>query len=184
MFELMNILSKPALQILQHLGRRYREGYYVRELSRNLSIGLGTASQSLRALENAGLIVKEKKGRLVIYRANMENSLLREFKVLLTMMEVNTLIQRLEDTSSRIILFGSCATGEDTIDSDIDIFIVTQDKNRIFELIDDYQKKIERKLSPIVMSPFEFEQLKTKDKPLYERINMGKIIIEAHEISI
>lgn len=184
MFEIMNIFSKPALQILRHLGRRYREGYYVRELSRNLGIGLGTASQSLRALENAGLVIKEKKGRLVIYRANMENRLLREFKVLLTLMEINTLIQRLKETSSRTILFGSCATGEDTTDSDIDIFIATQDKNRIFELVEDYQTQIERKLSPIVMSPFEFEQLKTKDKPLYERINMGKIIFEAHEISI
>ncbi len=120
----------------------------------------------------------------MIYRANMENSLLREFKVLLTLMEINTLIQHLKDASSRIILFGSCATGEDTADSDIDIFIETQDKNRTLDLIEYYQKKIERKLSPIIMNIFEFEQLKTKDKPLYERINMGKIIFEGHEIPI
>jgi predicted nucleotidyltransferase len=45
-------------------------------------------------------------------------------------MEINTLIQRLKETSSRIILFGSCATGEDTADSDIDIFIETQNKGQ------------------------------------------------------
>jgi DNA-binding transcriptional ArsR family regulator len=47
------------------LGRRYREGYYVCEISRNLGIGLGSVSQSLRTLEEAGLVLKEHKGRLV-----------------------------------------------------------------------------------------------------------------------
>ncbi len=174
----MNIFSKPSIQIIQYLGRRYREGYYVRELSRNLGIGLGSASQRLRVLEEAGLVLKEKKGRLVIYRADMGNPLLREFKILFTLIEINPLISNIKEISSKIIVFGSTASGEDTEESDIDIFIAAEDKKKVSELIESFQKKIERKISPIIMNSYEFRNLAAKDKPLYERINMGKIIYE------
>ncbi|MCX9085482.1 MAG: helix-turn-helix domain-containing protein [Candidatus Methanoperedens sp.] len=91
---------------------------YVREISRNLSISLGSTSQSLRSLEKAGFVSKEHKGRLVIYRVNMQNFLFREFKIVLNLLEIDPFILRLKEITSRIILFGSCSTGEDTIDSD------------------------------------------------------------------
>ncbi len=177
MFKIMNIFSMPSIQIIRYLGRRYRDGYYVREISRNLRLSLGSASQSLRALEEAGLVSKEHRGRLVIYRANMKNFLLREFKILLTLLEIDPFILSLKGISSRIILFGSCAAGEDTIDSDIDIFIETANKREVGMLHDSYQG--ERKISPIILDASEFRNLEVRDKPLYERINMGKVIHEA-----
>jgi predicted nucleotidyltransferase len=179
MFKTMNVFSKPSIQIIQYLGRRYRDGYYVREISRNLGIGLGSASQSLRTLEEAGLVLKEHKGRLVIYGANMQNFLLREFKILLTLLEIDPLISHLKDVSSRIIIFGSCASGDDTIDSDIDIFIESDNRREVAELHDRYQEDIPRKISPIILDASEFRNLEVKDRPLYERINMGKVIHEA-----
>ena len=179
MFKTMNIFSTPSIQIIRYLSRRYREGYYVREISRNLGISLGSASQSLRTLEEAGLVSKEHRGRLVIYRANMQNFLLREFKILLTLLEIYQFISPLKEVSSKIILFGSCAAGEDTIDSDIDIFIESDNKRAVAELHDSYQEKIPRKLSPIILDASEFRNLEAKDRPLYERINMGKVIHEA-----
>jgi predicted nucleotidyltransferase len=179
MFKIMNVFSMPSIQIIRYLGRRYRDGYYVREISRNLSISLGSTSQSLRTLEEAGLVSKEHKGRLVIYRANMQNFLLREFKILLTLLEIDPFILRLKEVSSRIILFGSCAAGEDTIDSDIDIFIESDNKREVARLHDSYQEKITRKISPIILDSSEFRNLEAKDRPLFERINMGKVIHEA-----
>lgn len=169
----------PSIQIICYLGRRYRDGYYVREISRNLSISLGSTSQSLRTLQEAGLVSKEHKGRLVIYRANMENFLLREFKILLTLLEIDPFLLRLKEVSTRIILFGSCAAGDDTIDSDIDIFIESDNKRDVARLHDSYQEKITRKISPIILDASEFRNLEVKDRPLFERINMGKVIHEA-----
>lgn len=176
MFEIMNICSKSNLLIIKFLGRRYRKGFYVRELANELDIGLGTASKSLRLLADAGLVVKEKKGRLVIYSANMENVLFREFKILLTLMEIDSLIWSVKAVSSEIIMFGSCATGEDTVESDIDIFIEADNKQEILGLVENYQKKTEREISPIVMNSHEFMVLRTKNKTLFERINTGKIL--------
>ena len=174
----MNVFSKPSIQIIQYLGRRYRDGYYVREISRNLGIGLGSASQSLRTLEEAGLVLKEHKGRLVIYRANMQNFVLREFKILLTLLEIYPFILPLKKISSRIILFGSCSAGEDTIDSDIDIFIESDNKRDVSMLHDRYWEEIPRKISPIILDASEFRNLEAKDRPLFERINIGKVIHE------
>lgn len=108
----------------------------------------------------------------------MENFILRQLKILFTLLEINPLMPPLKDVSSRIILFGSCSTGEDTEKSDIDIFIESNDKKRASELVESCQKKIDRKISPIIMDSYEFRSLQTKDKPLYERINMGKVIHE------
>jgi len=73
--------------------------------------GINIFEVSLRTLEEAGLVSKEHRGRLVIYRANMQNFLLREFKILLTLLDSS-----------------------------------------------------------------EFRNLEAKDRPLFERINMGKVI--------
>jgi predicted nucleotidyltransferase len=109
----------------------------------------------------------------------MGNFLLREFKILLTLLEIDQFILRLKEVSSRIILFGSCAAGEDTIDSDIDIFIESDNKREVARLHDSYQEKITRKISPIILDSSEFRNLEAIDRPLFERINMGKVIHEA-----
>jgi len=43
-------------------------------------------------------------------------------------------------------------------------------------LHDHYLEDIPGKLSPIILDSFEFRKLEAKDRPLYERINMGKVI--------
>jgi hypothetical protein len=46
-------------------------------------------------------------------------------------------------------------------------------------LHDRYQEEIPRKISLIILDASEFRNLEVKDRPLYERINMGKVIHEA-----
>jgi predicted nucleotidyltransferase len=178
MFKKMNIISKPSLSILLFLGRRYHEGFYVRELSRALDMGVGTASESLRELSEAGLVNREEKGRIVVYQAEMKSLLLRELKVCFTLLELNTLVFQMRDFASRIILFGSCARGEDTVESDVDLFIETSRKREVSDFIASFQRDFDREISPIILSPREFMSLKQKDRALYERIMNGKILLE------
>jgi predicted nucleotidyltransferase len=93
-------------------------------------------------------------------------------------LEIDQFILHLKEVSSRIILFGSCATGEDTIDSDIDIFIESDNKREVARLHDSYQEKITRRISPIILDSSEFRDLEAIDRPLFERIKMGKVIHE------
>ena len=63
MFKNMNVLVTPSFRTLTFLGRHYRERFYVRELAKTLSIGVGSASIQLREFSDLGLITSEQKGR-------------------------------------------------------------------------------------------------------------------------
>ncbi|UTB32426.1 MAG: nucleotidyltransferase domain-containing protein [Methanobacterium sp. ERen5] len=178
MFQKMNILSKPSLKLLCFLGRRYREEYHTREIVRKLDISLGSASRSLNILENEELVNKEEKGKLSRYKANMENPILRELKILFTLMEIEELIKDLKLMSNQIILYGSCATGEDTQDSDIDLFIKSNNSKKVNKSINNHQKHIERTVSLVVFDDMELRTLKEKDMPFYSRIKKGRLLYE------
>lgn len=178
MFEKMNIFSKPSLKILCFLGRRYREEYHMRELVRKLEIGLGSASKYLNMLEQECLVTKEEKGKLSIYKANMENPLLKELKVIFTMLEIDEMVNDLMTISNQIILFGSCADGEDSDKSDIDLFILSDKMKHVNKKINQHQVNITRRISPIIVDDAELRTMRENDKPFYSRIKKGKILYE------
>jgi predicted nucleotidyltransferase len=180
MFRKLNILVTPSFHTLTFLGRHYRESYYVRELAKTLSIGIGSASVQLRELCESGLITSEQKGRTLLYRANISDPLVRETKILASLLELSPLIAGLKPYVSRMILFGSCASGEDSSESDIDLFIETADRPEVYHRISQDEKNLSRKLSPIIVSPEESAQLRTRDRPLYERISQGRILSGEH----
>ena len=177
MFNKMNSFTISSLEILTFLGLHYRESFYVREIAKTLSISTGTASIHLKSLGEAGLVKGEQKGRTLLYRANISHPVVREVKILSTLLELTPLITVLENNVSRLILFGSCATGEDTADSDIDLFIETNDRALVSDLISQHEQRVCRKLSPIIMSTEEFRQIRTRDRPLFERISRGNYLI-------
>ena len=178
MFNNTNILSGASFTLLRFLGRHYHDGYYVRELARLLGIGAGSASEALARLAEAGLVHREERGRMVVYRAAMESPLLREVKICATLIELNPLILRLRGDVSRVILFGSTATGDDTHESDIDLLIETGDARTVAERIAAVEAGLDREISPLILTPGEFRTLKTADPVLYERISMGMVLIE------
>ena len=80
--------------------------------------------------------------------------------------------------SNQIILYGSCATGEDTQDSDIDIFVHSNNSKKVNKSINNHQTHIDRKVSLVVFSDMELQKLKHKDKPFYSRIKKGRLLYE------
>lgn len=181
MFEDTNILSRTSFLLLRFLGRNYHKEFYVREIARLLHLGTGSASETLARLSEAGLLHREERGRLVLYRAAMESPLLREVKVCATLLDINPLVLRLRGEVRRTILFGSAASGEDTDESDIDLFLETDDKTRVAETIAAAQAGLDREISPIILTPGEFRSLKRTDPGLYERILGGKMLIEEYD---
>ena len=108
----------------------------------------------------------------------MESPLLREVKICATLIELNPLILRLRGDVTRVILFGSTATGDDTHESDIDLLIETGDARAVAESIAVVEAGLDREISPLILTPGEFRSLKATDPALYERILAGKVLIE------
>ena len=173
----MNILETPSFKTLIFLGRHPRDSYYVRELSKVLAISTGSASGQLRELEGSGLVKSEQKGRTLLFRADISHTVVREAKIFATLLELSAFIAASQTGIARMILFGSCAVGEDTSESDIDLYIETTNRPAAKSLIARYEADISRKISPIILSPEEGVQLRTRDRSLFDRILAGKILV-------
>lgn len=176
MGNLEDYLDKFATTTLRFLSRQPTKSYYQRELSGKLRISIGKTNQVLRLLEREGIISRERKGKIDLYKYNIENPVARQLKVLFTLAELNDLVRSLKRASKKTVLYGSCATGEDTSESDIDLLITTNDKERARRIISSAKSKPNRKISALILTPTEFSALKTRDPPLHEQIGNGIVL--------
>lgn len=174
------LFRKSSLILIVTLGRQYMTRFHVRDLSRSLNYDVSLISKNLKKLESFHLVKHEEVGNLVFYQANMASMLLKHMKICFTLLELNDLIYDIDPISSNSILYGSCAKGEDTSSSDIDLFIETTDKESMREVLDDYQKKISRMLSPVIVTPDELYKMKMTDKNFFSSISQG-IILKGRE---
>lgn len=81
----------------------------------------------------------------------------------------------------KIILFGSCATGNIKPSSDIDMFIIKQSKKRRVDRIKDVLLKIDNNLpfEPLVYTPDEVkERIELGDFFIQDILKKGRILYE------
>lgn len=119
-------------RILQEFFTRPTAHFQMRELSRKTRIAQPSVMNHLKALMKDELIVREKHGVYPAYRANRDNPFFRLLKKQDLILRLHTagLINYLYDTClpDAIVLFGSASLGEDTEESDIDIFLQAKQK--------------------------------------------------------
>ena len=167
----MNISDEISMRILAALAEDPEREYYQREIAKLAGISIGATSQKLRKLSGDGLVNVRKSGRMMFYRYNLRDPLAKQLKILINVNAVHGLVQELESYTKRVILFGSCAEGTNVQGSDIDLLVLTADGKRAREITSKYGTNIGKKFSPLVVNANEFRQLRSRDKPFYERIN-------------
>jgi len=84
------------------------------------------------------------------------------------------IVDKLKRISSKIVLFGSCATGEDIIDSDIDLFILTRDVSKIKNIFNNI--RFDRKIQPVIVNSDDLIRLKEQDKAFFDEMKKGVIL--------
>jgi len=170
-------LTKSEQIILRYFATDSGATLYESEIAKNTKVSIGSANQSLKELLKKDMVYLEKKGNMNFYSLNLDNPLVRQSKVTQTIAELNGLITKLKPLTKRIILFGSCAEGIDTQNSDIDLAIVSQEEEDVRKLIK--KQKIAREIQVLIFKSNDFLALAEKDKPLYERIQKGIILWRA-----
>ncbi len=108
------------------------ESFRLRELSRLSRVAPPSVMNYLKEFEKEKLIRKYEKRKIPFYQALRENENFILYKKLSMIYELNKsgLLNHLWDKlfPDVIILFGSCAKGEDIEKSDIDLFIQASEK--------------------------------------------------------
>jgi len=106
--------------------------HYIKEISRKISLAPTSVANHIKKLESYNLIIKKQGERFFGYIANRENPEFLFYKRISNLIKIKEsgILDFLWDKlfPDVIILFGSCALGEDIEKSDIDLFIQSPEK--------------------------------------------------------
>ena len=174
----IDFLDKFSIAVLLLLASDPLASHYQREIARKAGVSVGKTNQILKALEAEEVVLKAHVGKVDLYRYNLQSPLARQLKILFSLYEIGGLIKNLRKASNRIILYGSCAEGSDTKESDIDLLVVSDEKQGTQRAIRREARSIVRTVSPIVLTPLEFSGLKQKDLAFYEQVSRGMTLWE------
>lgn len=167
-------LTKSEQTILRCLAVYSGEALYESQISKNSKVSAGSANQSLKKLLRRNMVLLEKKGNMNFYSLNLDNPLVRQIKISQTIASLDRMLHKLKPIAKMIILFGSCAEGTDTRDSDIDLAVVSQSAQEARKAI--RKERISREIQTLIFSASDFMALAKEDKPLYERIQKGIVL--------
>ncbi len=145
--------------------------YYQREVANEAHISVGSANRVLPDLVRNGFVMKEEKGKIHIYRYNIDDPAARQLKVLFNVLDLKEMVEGIKPYVKRVIMFGSCSRGTDVKDSDVDLFILTDEKNVVTESLRSFN--IRRSISPIIVDANDYISLRNQDRPLYDEILRG-----------
>jgi len=120
----------------------------VREIERALKLPLPSVIRYCSELENEGILTIIKIGNVNFYTANRgsEKYLLEKKLFNIKKIYESKLLEYLRQELSNppIVLFGSFAKGEDTEESDIDLYIETSQKKNLH--LEKFEKILKRKI--------------------------------------
>jgi len=186
-----NILSqKTKVKILRYLISQTRE-QSGREIARGAAVNHWQCNKILKELHQEGILTMRKFSNTYLYRLKKDTYIVKEIIVPLFSREkslIENLALELKKLKSKgiasIILFGSLVKGKEKPHSDIDVLVITDDKEN--EKI--IKQKIENKneyfmryygnvISPYIVSKSEFKKRYAGgDKLLANVVKTGRYI--------
>lgn len=146
-----------------------RREWSQKEVIRETRISTATAVSTLRTLVREGMITMTIKGTANYY-ALADTPTNRQLKISMMVHALRPL-----STIGDTFLFGSCARGEDTPDSDIDILAIGTPRKDILVVTEPLSRKMGRRIMPLSFSPSEWAAMRKKDPAFFERVEMDKI---------
>lgn len=148
------------------------------DVSRSLNVSKGFVSRFFSLLSKEKILKKSKKKYLVL-----DNLKVRQLRILFNL----RLFADFKFGKYPFVIgagiYGSCAKGENTEDSDIDIWIKIYKKDeRGLAKVTGSLKKLSGRISPLYLSKEKLEVLRKQDPPFYSSIVHGSIKLHGEDI--
>ena len=166
--------TSSSQAILAFLSQNPHQSFFSAQIAEKTSLSQGGTNQSLRVLADQGVLKTEKKGRMVFYSVDVKSPLIRQYKVLQNIALLDDVVKKIKPFAERVVLFGSCARGEDTQESDIDILIISRDKERVRPLVP--STKLKRNIQLLLKSPQEYINWENKEPVFFKEVVQGVVL--------
>jgi predicted nucleotidyltransferase len=168
--------SKGCMHVLQMFISRPSVERYQSEGVKESGLSYVTAAKCLDLLLKNNMLTETWMGGLRIYRLNKESLAVRQMKILLSSTTLNDALKDFSSPEFEVYLFGSMARGEDTEDSDVDLFVLGEiSAGKLVKLVKAAEKVIDHEVKPVVMSRIEYAELPQNNSAFYENLNRDRI---------
>jgi len=175
------IFTTNPQKILEFLIQTPGEEYLSREIQIAVKISKAGTNFALNDLVNAEFVRRKKRGKMYLYAVNFDHPMIKQLKILKVIIFLNPLLKKIRNKSQKIILYGSSSRGENTKDSDIDLFVVTNCLPEIERIIKNSSKgKI---IQLITRTPLKYIEMEKTDPIFYAEIERGMVLWEAKDES-
>ena len=170
------MFSPYRRQLLANLLLRPDEQFHVRELERMTGISAGSLHRELKAMAESGLLLREKVGNQVFYRANPHCTIYEEVAAIFrkTMGMASLLQNALSGLAGKIqvaFVFGSMASGQQKAGSDIDVCVLGNvSLLEVVTALSSARETLRRELNPVVMTAKTFAEQSVKQDRFVARV--------------
>lgn len=173
------MLKISELKILDYLTAAPKGKGFISQIARDIGISKGEVSKSVKVLKDGGLIFSEQSGRNMVCYVDRRLPFFVHLRMAFNLLEIAPQVTVLRPWADKIVLFGSCANGTDTTDSDIDLLVIARDKEKIQKAT--WKIKLSRPAQWIIKTPSEYVVLNSQEKVFAGEISKGIVLWEAHE---
>jgi predicted nucleotidyltransferase len=171
------LFSKVQLNVLGLMLGQPDRSFAISEIIRLAESGSGAVQRELEKLTAAGIVATQVVGKRKFYQANRQSPIFTELHglVLKTVGLIEPLQKALELYQPKIdvaFVYGSVAKGTDTAKSDIDLMIIGDEiaYGDVFLALHSAEKKLQRPVHPLLMTPEEWRQRRSDSSSFATRI--------------
>lgn len=164
-------MTKIEQKIIKLLSDYPEREFYAEEITRKVGCSKASASNILKTLLEKKIVFKNIRGHMKFYQINQKNIAVKKLKINLTLEKLEPLASKLKKNSQRIILFGSASRGEQTADSDIDLLILSNNKEITKKIIK--ITNIGSRIKAIIKTQNEWAEMEIKEPEFYREIKSG-----------
>lgn len=175
------LFTTNSQKILEFLIQTSGEEYLSREIQIAVKTSKAGTNFALNDLVGAGFIKRKKRGKMYLYAVNFDHPIIKQLKVLKVIISLNPSLKKMRRKSQKIILYGSSSRGENTKDSDIDLFVVTNSLPEVEKIVkNSFKGKV---IQLITRTPLKYIEMEKTDPIFYTEIERGIVLWEAKDES-
>jgi predicted nucleotidyltransferase len=169
--------TKERVKILEFI--LYQRGFLsVSRVAHDLRVSKGLVSKFLNMLRKEKILIKTKNQFLVADHLNTKT-----VKILLNLNRFDPIIFRKYEFVCGAGLYGSFVTGENTEESDIDLWIIMEDtRDENIAKLTTELKKTYRNMKPLYLTKEKLQILKKEDATFYHSLVFGSITVYGEKI--
>ena len=152
--------------------------FHLRELARTAGISPRTAKKMATGCIKPGLLEQKRERNLLLFRANRSSEAFRLEKTEWNLRKIRDsgilgYLDR-ELNAPCIVLFGSWSRGENTENSDIDLFVLSESARELD--LDRFESRLGARIQLFRLDKKEFRKLQKKSPELAHNIINGRIL--------